>query len=135
MLYFAGLISNPVVESRASKLSVSNPPSSESTLESSSVGGDSGYLSHAHSRTDSICTVSSVIWFNEDEIEQDLEDDIGLIMKPASRKDLVNRFDEIEEGAEHEEDEGVVCEEEQSVSIVSTVAKQPVKALKSSLRG
>ena len=82
-----------------------------------------------------MCTVSSMTCFNEDEIEQDLEDDIGLIMKPATRKDLINRFDEIEEVAEPEEDEGVVCEEEESMSVVSHVAKQPVRAIKSSLKG
>ena len=99
------------------------------------MGGDSGYLSHAHSRSDSICTVSSVNWFNEVEVQQDLEDDIGLIMKPASRKDLVNRFDELDEGVELEEDVGVVFEVEQSSSVMSHVAKQPVRVLKSSLRG
>ena len=82
-----------------------------------------------------MCTVSSVNWFNEVEVQQDLEDDIGLIMKPASRKDLVNRFDELEEGVEPEEDEGVVFEVEQSSSVVSHVAKQPVRVLKSSLKG
>ena len=99
------------------------------------MGGDSGYLSHTHSRTGSICTVSSVSCFNEEEIEQHLEDDIGLIMKPASRKDLINRIDEVEEGVALEEDEGVVWDVQQSSSIVSHVAKQPVKVLKSSLKG
>ena len=107
----------------------------QTSAETLSVGGDSGYLSHTHSRTTSLCTVSSMAWFNEDEIEQDLEDDIGLIMKPATRKDLVNRFDELEEGAEPEEDEGVVCDEEPPMSVVSHVAKQPVRVIKSSLKG
>ena len=112
---------------------MSSPPLQSS--ETISVGGDSGYLSHTHSRSDSICTVSSVTWFNEDEVEQDLEDDIGLIMKPASRKDLINRFDELEEGVEPEEDEGVVWDAEKSSSVLSHVAKQPVRVLKSSLKG
>ena len=123
-----------MIEPRASRTSVSNT-SAQSSLDTMSVGGDSGYLSHTHSRTGSICTVSSVTCFNEEEIEQHLEDDIGLIMKPASRKDLINRIDEVEEGMVPEEDEGVVWDAQQSSSIVSHVAKQPVRVLKSSLKG
>ena len=133
----SGLISNPVIEPKTSKVSVAQPTttSSETTVESISVGGDSGYLSHTHSRSDSLATVSTVTWFNTEEVEQDLEDDIGLIMKPASRKDLVSRIDELEEGAETEEDVGVACEDSQSLSVVSHVAKQPVRVIRSSLRG
>ncbi len=139
----AGLISNPVIEPKASKVSVTALPSTSSettAMESISVGRDSGYLSHTHSRSDSLATVSTITWFNTQEIEQDLEDDIGLIMKPASRKDLVNRFDELEEGEEHDYDDdkqevGVACEDSQSLSVVSHVAWQPVRVFKSSLRG
>ena len=132
-----GLISNPVIEPRASKASVTAhlSTSSETTtaMESISVGGDSGYLSHTHS--DSLATVSTIAWFNTQEVEQDLEDDIGLIMKPASRKDLVNRFEELEEGEELDEEEQKVNDDGQSLSVVSHVAKQPVRVFKSSLRG
>ena len=102
------------------------------------MGGDSGYLSHTHSRSDSLATVSTIALFDTQEVEQDLEDDIGLIMKPASRKDLVNRFDELEEGEEHEDDGeemGVACQDGRSLSVVSHVARQPVRVFKSSLRG
>lgn len=122
---------------RASKASITALPtrSSETTaMESISVGGDSGYLSHTHSRSDSLATVSTITWFNTEEVEQDLEDDIGLIMKPASRKDLVKRFDELEEGDGLGENEGV-CEEERPLSMVSHVARQPVRVFRSSLRG
>ena len=136
---YTGLISNPVIEPRASKASVTAhlSTSSETTtvVESISVGGDSGYLSHTHSRSDSLATVSTIAWFNTQEVEQDLEDDIGLIMKPASRKDLVKRFDELEEGEEHDEEEQEVSEDGQSLSVVSHVARKPVRVLKSSLRG
>lgn len=125
-----------MIESKASKASKvweTNPLSSSETM---SVGGDSGYLSYTHSRSQSMCTTSTIGLFNETEVEQDLEDDIGLIMKPASRKDLINRFDALEEGEELEEDEGVVCEDKtQSSSIVSRVARQPVKVIRSSLKG
>ena len=134
-----GLISNPVIEPRASKASVmahlSIAAETTTAMESISVGGDSGYLSHTHSRSDSLATVSTIAWFNTQEVEQDLEDDIGLIMKPASRKDLVNRFDELEEGEELDEEEQKVCEDGQSLSVVSHVARQPVRVFKSSLRG
>lgn len=129
-----GLISNPVIEPKTSRV-LTNNPLPQSSSDTMSVGGDSGYLSHTHSRTESICTVSSVTWFNEEEVEQHLEDDIGLIMKPASRKDLVNRVDEVEEGVAPEEDEGVVWDAQQSSSVVSHVAKQPIRVLKSSLKG
>ena len=99
------------------------------------MGGDSGYLSHTHSRSDSLATVSTIAWFNTEEVEQDLEDDIGLIMKPASRKDLVRRFDESEEGEGLGEDEGEEEEEERQLSMVSHVARQPVRVFRSSLRG
>ena len=102
------------------------------------MGGDSGYLSHTHSRSDSLATVSTIALFDTQEVEQDLEDDIGLIMKPASRKDLVNRFDELEEGEEHEDDGeemGVACRDGRSLSVVSHVARQPVRVFTSSLRG
>jgi hypothetical protein len=106
-------------------------------MESISVGGDSGYLSHTHSRSDSLATVSTIALFDTQEVEQGLEDDIGLIMKPASRKDLVNRFDESEEGEGLGEEEEGVCEaeEEQSLSMVSHVARQPIRVFISSLRG
>ena len=129
-----------MVKPRASKTSITSLPSrsSETTtaaVESISVGGDSGYLSHTHSRSDSLATVSTITWFNTEEVEQDLEDDIGLIMKPASRKDLVRRFDESEEGEGLGEEEGEEEEEKRQLSMVSHVARQPVRVFRSSLRG
>ena len=133
-----GLISNPVIEQKTSKVSIAQlNPSCRMTMESISVGGDSGYLSHTHSRSDSLATVSTIELFDRQEVEQELEDDIGLIMKPASRKDLVNRFDESEELEEYEEEEerGLPCDNDQSSSVMSCVARQPVRAFKSSIRG
>ena len=128
-----------MIEQKTSKLSVAQlNPSSKTTMESLSVGGDSGYLSHTHSRSDSLATVSTIELFDRQEVEQELEDDIGLIMKPASRKDLVNRFDESEEWEEYDdeqEERGVACDAVRSLSVVSCVARQPVRAFRSSLRG
>lgn len=86
-----------MIEPKTSDMSMTNP---ETSMESVCVGRDSGYLSD----TRSLHTTWTITLIKDTDVDEDVEDDTGLIMMPASQ-DMMNRVDESEEP---EEDQGKV---------------------------